>query len=395
MTEPDEPIDDAQPPETGIVAADATGVGSGTPEGADTVRLVKTDPAAASGGVRLEKSGTDARVSGPVAGPTSGWAPGAAGTQPSSVDDAFAAPGWSDHGAPVPPPVGPGATAYGAAPSYVTGPVPPRGRGATGLGSAAAGTVPLQPGPMHYPAVQGGVPPRRSPVLVVVAVVIACLLLAAVGGIWWLATGGPGDDPASVAESSDVGTDANADPGATGVASSSPTASPTPTRVVQPSAETVWANLLEAQAPRLCGMAPGRFSDGVAGGSGGQAWLAWRLPGGDGLSVQQSTAFVDVTGDGIDDVAVVEQCNTGGDAWFDYIVFYEVQQDGAVRLLDGIGLVSVTSTARAYFDGFVAASDGVVVLVNAGNGSIDDLSPWRAELGWTGSTVQVRYASPV
>lgn len=190
-----------------------------------------------------------------------------------------------------------------------------------------------------------------------------------------------------VVEQSDVDADAEA-------ASPPPPASTTTAPIEQPSRDTVRQQLLQADTPRLCDHPPAAFTDGTylppEGIVGGSAWVGWLN---NGPPFDAASAFVDVTGDGIDDVVILASCFMGGVSWPDELVFYRVDATGGVALLGGVSLGDISSTPKAYYESMSAVDGGVRVDWKAAT-SNGDPNPvgWTADVTWNGSALEVDVA---
>ncbi|KAB1659659.1 hypothetical protein F8O01_05220 [Pseudoclavibacter chungangensis] len=280
----------------------------------------------------------------------------------------------------------------------------------TALGASPPLGDGLIAGPAAAPAPETGDGTARGGrrVLVLAALGVVVFLVAAVGtGALWSAlsggtSGGPAAaDPASTSSGA-PGLDTSYFDGLVEQGDVDGTAESGGGNAKQPSRELVYESLMSAKTPKLCEHAPSSFHDGLVGDSpfetytgqtDGGAWLKWIEPSAD--SRDHYAAFVDVTGDGIEDVAVAVGCYMGGTAmWPDNVVFYEVDESGGVTLLDGTSIGEISSTGRANFQSFTVTDAGVEVAWLASITAADEPIPWTADLTWTASGLTVSNASP-
>ncbi len=179
--------------------------------------------------------------------------------------------------------------------------------------------------------------------------------------------------------------------------------------------ESLLDDLEGVAVPKLCDHPEGRLVDGVlpvpsvqGRQSGGGAWLPWvtptfssatgytRAPGPIDEAVRErSTLFVDLTGDGLDDLVVLMSCYMGGVSWPQEVVAYESVPDGTMELLGGVNLGEISSSSRS---GGVSmtALDGAVNLFWDGPASgglssnAEYVSNFEADLYWDGAALTWR-----
>jgi hypothetical protein len=171
--------------------------------------------------------------------------------------------------------------------------------------------------------------------------------------------------------------------------SATPTAAPVTasatTSATKPAAAVKLDDLLSAPVPSLCQHEPGNLVNGGLPGQDPRSGLV-RIARSSYPSGDYRVAFGDLTGDGVDDGALVTDCNAGGVPWPATVQLYSA----GPTLLGGVDLSDLTKGGRETVTG-LSIADGVVhvswLTQGPNDGACCGTVLMAGDLRWDGSKV--------